>query len=357
MKQELSPWERLEAVFAGRKPDHTPILGGWIASPDHISAITGISLEQYWENPVEASIVAYEKLGTDGLIDIYVPRDKDDFRCVDEHTYQRAVIDLSINEVLARIEDMPTPEEMERGFDFAGAYEEFQALLKTRQKQFKEMVFMPARWSAGARITWYAEFGYENFFTIVGLYPYHARKLLEIGGAIGRFQSQLVAEAVREGIYPHALLLGEDICSQRGPMISPDFMEKYYAPQLRYGLEPLLEVGCRPVWHSDGDIRPIMDMLIDCGIQGFQGFQPECGMTLDYVIKKRTRDGDKLLIFGPLSVTTELPRCSPEEIRNKIREAKAICESEADLVIFTANTINPDIPLDNIIAMYEAAKE
>jgi hypothetical protein len=37
-------------------------------------------------------------------------------------------------------------------------------------------------------------------------------------------------------------------------MISPDFLERYYAPQLRYGLEPLLEVGCRPVWHCDGDV-------------------------------------------------------------------------------------------------------
>ena len=95
-------------------------------------------------------------------------------------------------------------------------------------------------------------------------------------------------------------------------------------------------------------------MLIDCGVQGFQGFQPECGMNIEYVAQRRTRDGSPLLIFGPLAVTTELPVCAPEEIRDKVRHAVDVCRGNADLVLFTANTINPDVPLDNIRAMYEA---
>ena len=137
-------------------------------------------------------------------------------------------------------------------------------------------------------------------------------------------------------------------------MISPAFLEEHYAPNLRRGLQPLLDVGCKPVWHSDGDVRPIMDMLIDCGVQGFQGFQPECGMTIEYVKNKRTRDGDPLLIFGPLAVTTELPACTPDEIRAKVRHAIEVCRGKANLVMFTGNTINPDVPLDNILAMHEA---
>jgi uroporphyrinogen decarboxylase len=148
--------------------------------------------------------------------------------------------------------------------------------------------------------------------------------------------------------------MGEDICNKNGPMISPDFLERYYAPQLRYGLEPLLEAGCRPVWHSDGDVRPMLDFLIDAGIQGLQGFQPECGMVLDELVERRTRDGEQLLIFGPLAVTTELPVCTPEEITEKVHHAIDVCKGKASLVMFTANTINPDVPLENIKAMYQA---
>jgi len=215
---------------------------------------------------------------------------------------------------------------------------------------------MPAQWSAGAKVSWYGSYGYENFFYVIGLYPDRAQKLMEVGGAQGRCQSRLVAKAVSEGLYPPAVLLGEDICTQRGPMISPDFLERYYAPQLRYGLEPLLGVGCRPVWHCDGDVRPMLDFLIDSGVQGFQGFQPECGMLLEEIVQRRTRDGEPLIIFGPLAVTTELPVCAPEEIFSKVKRAIEICRDNASLVIFTANTINPDVPLENILAMYEAIK-
>ena len=344
--------ERLEAVFAGSIPDRTPLLGGWIACPEHICAIVGVTLEDYWADPQRVSIEAYKRLGMDGLIACFVPPAKTDFRCVDASSYAHARIGMSLDEALAKIEAMPSAEAIERDFDFARSYGEFRRDMSDWQTRCGDMVWMPAQWGAGASVSWYGEFGYENFFLIVGLYPDHARKLGEVGGAHGLNRTRLVAQAVREGIYPHALLSGEDICTQRGPMISPDFIERHYAPQLRRGLEPLLEVGCRPVWHCDGDVRPILDMLLDCGVQGFQGFQPECGMTIDFVARKRTREGKPLVIFGPLAVTTELPVCSPSEIRHRVRHAIDVCRGNAQLVLFTGNTINPDVPLDNIRAMY-----
>jgi hypothetical protein len=122
-------------------------------------------------------------------------------------------------------------------------------------------------------------------------------------------------------------------------------------------LEPLLEVGCKPVWHSDGNVRPLVDMLIRCGVQGFQGFQPGCGVTLEFMLEHRTREGEPLIIFGPMAVTTELPVLSPAEVKERVRRAIRLCEKDARLVLFTSNTINPDIPYKNIIAMHEAVLE
>jgi len=80
-------------------------------------------------------------------------------------------------------------------------------------------------------------------------------------------------------------------------------------------------------------------------------------MTVEYVTQKRNRDGSPLLIFGPLAVTTELPICTPEQIQDKVRHAIEVCRGNAHLVLFTSNTINPDVPLANIRAMYEAIGE
>ena len=356
MHNNMTAMERLESAFALKTPDRTPILGGWIASPALIMEITGASEDEYWNDPKGVSVQAYRALGTDGLIDVFVPSSRDSYRCVDSTNYAHAVTETSLEDAVAEVDAMPSPEQIEAGFDFEESYAAYRQSLQNGQQLCGDMVWMPANWSAGARISWYGKFGYENFFLIVGAYPDLARKLLEIGGAQGRCQSRLIARAVRDGLFPHAVMLGEDICTQRGPMISVEFMEKYYAPQLRYGLEPLLEAGCRPVWHCDGDVRLMLDFLIDAGVQGLQGFQPECGMLLEEIVTRRTRDGERLVIFGPMAVTTELPVCSPEEIQAKVRHAIEICRGNASLVLFTSNTINPDVPLANIKAMYSALR-
>ncbi|MDP7251228.1 MAG: uroporphyrinogen decarboxylase family protein [Planctomycetota bacterium] len=353
----MTPKQRLDALFDGQEPDRTPILGGWIACPDYICTLAEVSLDEYWSEPIPVSIRAYQKLGMDGLISVFVPRSREDYRCVDISSYAKSRPALTLEESVAQIDEMPSPEQIENDFDFDADYEKFRTDLVDHQAMCGDMVWMPAQWGAGGRVTWYGQFGYENYFMIVGAYPDRAQKLMEIGGAQGRLRCRLTARAIEEGLFPKAVLLGEDICTQRGPMISMAFMEKYYAPQLRYGLEPLLEVGCRPVWHCDGDVRAMLDMLTDCGIQGFQGFQPECGMTIETMAARRTRDGDLPVIFGPISVTTELPVCTPDEIRAKVKHAIEVCEGNAHLALFTANTINPDIPLENILAMYDAVLE
>ncbi|HEY3397265.1 MAG TPA: uroporphyrinogen decarboxylase family protein [Armatimonadota bacterium] len=354
MNLTMTPRERLEAVFAGETPDRTPILGGWISCPDHIAALVGVSLDEYWEDPAEVSLAAYRLLGSDGLVSMTIPAHRDDFRIVDVDSYSHADTGVSLPDAVAQVEALPSPEQIETDFDFEADYQAFAADLRAWQARCGEMVWMPAQWGAGIVASWYGPYGYENFFLIVGLYPELGQKLMEVGGAYGRCRCRLIARAVQEGLYPHAVLLGEDICTQRGPMISPAFLEKHLAPALRYGLEPLLEVGCKPVWHCDGDVRPLLDMLLDAGVQGLQGFQPECGLTLETMIQRRTREGDPLVIFGPLSVTTELPVWTPDQVYAAVKHAINISRDQARLVLFTANTINPDVPLENVIAMHEA---
>jgi len=350
--------ERLDAVFALKRPDRTPVLGGWIACPENIMKITGVDAEAYWADPEGVSFEAYKRLGTDGLVSCFVPRGREDFRCVDHESYSRADRGRSVEEALAEIDAMPGREQIEREFDFEAAYAEFKRGLLDAQARCGGMVWMPAQWGAGAAASWYGHFGYENFFVIVAAHIGHARKLMEIGGAHGRHRCMLVARAVKEGIYPRAVLLGEDICTQRGPMVSPRFLQECYFPELTRGLEPLHEAGCRAVWHCDGNVLPLLDMLIEAGVKGFQGFQPECGLTIERMSALKTRDGEPVIIFGPLAVTTELPVCTPAQIRAKARSAIRLCrERGAGLCLFTGNTINPDVPLANILAMYEAVRE
>ena len=349
--------ERIEAAARGEIPDRTPVLGGWLAAPGLIQAVTGVTDDAYWENPRGTAIRAYEILQMDGLIGVFVSSTRGEFRCVDASSFKQESTRMSLDEALAAIDAMPEPERIEDEFDLDDAYARFRKMIVDDQAIMGDMVWMPAQWGISAKAAWYGEFGYENYFLILGMHERHARKLMEVGGAQGRCRARTVARAVQDGIYPHVMLMGEDICTQRGPMVSPAFLEKYFAPELERGLAPLLEVGCKPVWHCDGDVRPLLDMLLGCGVAGLQGFQPECGLSIDFVAQKRTRNGEPLVVMGPLSVTTELPVLSPAAIRERVRHAINVCRGNAGLILFTANTINPDVPLANLLAMYEEARE
>jgi len=119
----------------------------------------------------------------------------------------------------------------------------------------------------------------------------------------------------------------------------------------------VLEVGAKIVWHCDGNYRPLLDDVMACGIAGLQGFQRECGMELEWIVDLRTRKGEPLIIFGPISVTTTLPHGTPDDVRAEVHRAMDLCRDRASLVFFTSNTIIPDVPLENIKTFWQTVIE
>jgi len=348
-------WERLEAVFTGQTPDRTPTIGGWISAPQTICDLTGVTLEQYWEDPRPISMRTYERLGCDGLIENLVPRGRDS-RIVDEHTYANADRGKTFEQCVEDIDALDDEADILAAFDFDAEYEPFKAGLLSGQAAAGEMVWFPARWDACACVGHYHTLGYENFFLMTGLHPERIGKLVRRAGARAQCVNRLVARAVEEGLHPHSLFMGEDITTQRGLMISPDFLREHWFEPFTASIQPLLDVGCKPVFHCDGDVRELVPLLLEAGVQGLQGFQPECGVTIETIADLRTREGDPLVVFGPISVTTELPALSPDQLRERVRHAIDVCRGQAGLCLFTADTINPDCPAENIIAMYEAVR-
>jgi len=338
---------RLARAFDLELPDRPPILGGWLAAPEHIQTLTGCSEDEYWSDPFHWGLEAEGVLGSDGVVTIHEPISRGEYRIVDASTLDRRAAH-TVESVLAEIEALPDPDEVKATFDEEREYAEFVAEFKASQSRCGDIVWCPADWGMIPNALWYHEFGYESALMTLALYPDCYRKLILVSAARGRQRVILRARAIREGISPRAILTGEDLCSQQGPLVSPDYLRREYFPLLEYTFEPLLEVGAKIVWHCDGGYRDLLDDVLACGASGLQGFQRECGMELEWIVDKRTRNGDPLLIFGPMSVTTTLPHGTPEDVRAEVHRAMDLCRDKASLVFFTSNTINPDVPLENL---------
>jgi hypothetical protein len=348
--------ERLEKAFNLDCPDRPPILGGWLAAPGHIQTLTGCSVAEYWTDPFHWGMEAERVLGSDGIITIFVPASEGEYRCVDQQLLEKRA-SYSIESVLAEIEGMPEVDEIEAGFNFEAEYRRFLGEFKTQQARSQDILWCPADWELIPKALWYHEFGYENALMTLALHPDRYHKLIQTSAVKGRQRAMLRARAIQEGRHPRAILTGEDLCSQRGPIVSPEFLRRDYFPLVEYALEPLLEVGAKIVWHCDGDYRPLLSDVLACGVGGLQGFQEECGMDLNWIVDLRTRQNDPLLIFGPISVTTTLPHGTKADIQAEIQRAINLCREKASLVFFTSNTLTPDIPLENILHLWQTVLE
>ena len=117
------------------------------------------------------------------------------------------------------------------------------------------------------------------------------------------------------------------------------------------------EAGIGIIWHCDGNILPILDQLIHIiGVAGFQGFQEETGCTLERIAARRTRDGQKLILWGSLSVTTTLPFGTVDDVKHDVERCFRIAAPGGGFALAPTSSILPETPRENIMTMYEHGK-
>jgi len=106
--------------------------------------------------------------------------------------------------------------------------------------------------------------------------------------------------------------------------------------------------------HSDGDITAAMDDLVfDLGFDVINPMQPEC---MDLGLIKR-KYGDRIVMHGCGSLQRTLPFGPVEDVRNEVREIIDNCGENGGLVVMPSNEVGFDVPVENIIAFFETARD
>jgi uroporphyrinogen decarboxylase len=105
--------------------------------------------------------------------------------------------------------------------------------------------------------------------------------------------------------------------------------------------------------HSDGALTDLMDDLVEIGFDIINPIQPEC---MDPVEVKR-RWGDRIVMHGCVSVQQTLPFGTPEDCRAEVEHLIRKCGYNGGLVVKPSNGVQPDCPVENIVACYHAARD
>ena len=146
----------------------------------------------------------------------------------------------------------------------------------------------------------------------------------------------------------------EDVAYKTGLLISPDVLHQHFFPRFRRVIEPLKAAGIKVIWHSDGDIRAVLDDAISIGIDGIDPLERTAGMDVGSI---RRKYGKRLILVGDVD-SHVLKSGTEDEVRRTVRECiKAGDADGGHLVQSDAGQIMPDVPVRNVLAYIEEVKK
>jgi len=150
------------------------------------------------------------------------------------------------------------------------------------------------------------------------------------------------------------LFLDDDVGMPGTMMISPATWRAFFMGRLARIVE--VARAAKPdllvLFHSDGYYEPIIDDLIEIGMDGINPLQPE---HMD-ALRIRRRYGPRLALWGTVGYQTTFSFGTVAEIRREVRQ-RIDTLGRAGLVLSPAYDIDePDIPRQNIAAFLDATR-
>jgi len=201
----------------------------------------------------------------------------------------------------------------------------------------------------------YGTYGYANYFMAYALYPEIWESDFTLQADIAVACNRVSAEAIIEGGLPRVVRFDHDMADSRGTLVNVATLDAIWFPHFARSIEPLLDAGVRIIWHCDGNLMQMVPRLIEAGVSGFQGFQYEDGMDYEKICKMTDRNGDSLMIWGGVSVTTTLPHGTKDDVAKQV---KWLVENgpEVGLVLSASSSITPGTPRENVLTMIEGLR-
>ncbi len=204
------------------------------------------------------------------------------------------------------------------------------------------------------RATWLR--GFNDMMVSLGTNTAIAERLLDIITDIHLRYWEAALDATADLV--DVVVEADDLGMQDRLMISPKWYRQYIKPRHKkiFSLIKRKAPNVRIFFHSCGAIFELIPDFIDAGIDILNPIQlSAAGMD----IRQLKRDfGDTLTFWGG-GVDTQNTLCkgSPEQIKDEVKRNLDVLAPGGGYVFSTVHNIQPDVPVENIIAMWEALQE
>lgn len=151
-----------------------------------------------------------------------------------------------------------------------------------------------------------------------------------------------------------AVLMGNDMGSQRGLMLSPEMVRRFIIPGCKKLVEQAHSYGVKVIYHSCGSIVDVIPDLIETGVDIIHPIQAlAVGMDPENL---KSKFGNKISFCGGVDTQDLLVHGSQEDVKNKVKELRTIFPT--GLIISPSHeAIMSDVPPENVNALFEEATQ
>lgn len=307
-----------------------------------------------WFNPVPQADGSWDAFHADGTRIATMPRgatffDQTAFPYVDGYPDDWSSLDAAMNRVLwANLVHSP--------WDHA-AESDFWIQLRARTLRLRETSDRALMIVVGCNLFEWGTFlrRIDNFLMDLVTEPERVEALLD--ALMERHLAFLAKVCACVGDLVDLCRFGDDLGMDSGPFMAPDIYRRLFKPRhARLCAYVKQHSKMHTFLHSCGSIYRLMPDLIDAGFEVFNPVQTAC-RDMD-PRRLKTEFGRDITFWGGGSDTRHiLNHGTPEQVRRDALERLEIFAPGGGFVFNTVHNILPDVPPQNIEALYSALRE
>ena len=170
-----------------------------------------------------------------------------------------------------------------------------------------------------------------------------------VSALVLEYNLELLDMLVEAGL--DVLVIEDDVADKNFPLISPDQFKEFVNPYNARLVDEAHQKGLKVVRHSDGNLWPILDILLETGYDGLNPLEPQAGMDLARV---KEYCGGRICLLGNIDCIDLLPHGTPDQVDEAVKQAIAAAGQGGGLIICSSNSLHPGVDPENCMAMFKA---
>ncbi len=193
--------------------------------------------------------------------------------------------------------------------------------------------------------------GFEDFMMDLVLNKKLAHKILSM--QVEAYMKRIDRYIAAAGDHIDVVQVNDDLGTQNGPQLSIELFREMLKPYYKKLWLYIKEKSAKPIlFHSCGSVYDFIGDLIECGIDALNPVQVSAKNMETSKLKK---EFGKYITFwgGGCDTQKILPYGTPWQVRDEVRKRVKDLSGGGGFVFCQVHNIQPDVPLENILAMYD----